>query len=285
MITYKNIGIQSARLGNQMSQYAAVLGIANKLKTNYAIPYKNFDANGQMFNLDPNVQNWIRVNFRVPEGFEITAPNLTPELESKIEHLYEEGKTGKIGFDSDVFNLPPNTDLDGYFQCEKYWEHIEDIIKKEFTFKEEFRSEAESQIASIREKYDELVSLHFRRGDYVGNQNRHPLLSLSYYQKAIDQLITDSTALLIFSDDVNWCKEQFGEDERIYYIDGNIDFVDMCMMSLCDHNVIANSTFSWWGAWLNSNPDKKVIAPKTWLGPEIRHLQSDDLYCKNWIII
>ena len=72
---------------------------------------------------------------------------------------------------------------------------------------------------------------------------------------------------------------------EIYYIDKNIDFVDMCMMSLCDHNIIANSTFSWWGAWLNPNPYKKVIAPSNWLGPEIKHLQTNDLYCKNWIII
>ena len=282
MISFKNIGLEAARLGNQMSQYAAVLGLAYKNKYEFAIPYQNEHKSSTMFNLDPNVQSWIRVNFRVPEGFNTTAPNLAPEKETLLINYYEEPIGG---FDSNFFNLPDNTNIHGYFQCEKYWKHIEDIIKKEFSFKEEFKVKAEEQINNIRTKYDELVSIHIRRGDYVGNQNRHPLQSLEYYQNALNHFNDKEYAYVIFSDDISWCKEYFGEDERIYYIDGNVDFVDMCMMSLCDHNIIANSTFSWWGAWLNNNPNKIVIAPSNWLGPEIKHLQSNDLYCEGWIVI
>ena len=86
-------------------------------------------------------------------------------------------------------------------------------------------------------------------------------------------------AFVIFSDDINWCKEYFGESERIYYIDKNIDFVDMCMMSLCDHNIIANSTFSWWGAWLSNSED--VIAPTNWFGSEAG-LDDKDLVPERW---
>jgi hypothetical protein len=282
MISFKNIGLESARLGNQMSQYAAVLGLAYKNNYSFAIPYQNEYKSGTMFNLDPNIQNWIRVNFRVPEGFNITAPNLNKEDELLLTNNYEEST---IGFDKKFFSLPDNTNIHGYFQCEKYWEHIEDIIRKEFTFKDEFKLPAEAQIKNIREKHPYLVSIHVRRGDYVGNQNRHPLQTLDYYQKALNNFDDKEYAFLIFSDDINWCKEYFGESERIFYINDNVDFTDMCMMSLCDHNIIANSTFSWWGAWLNNNPNKKVIAPSNWLGPEIKHLQSDDIYCKNWIKI
>jgi hypothetical protein len=282
MISFKNIGLESARLGNQMSQYAAILGLAYKNNYKFAIPYQNEHKVGTMFNLDPTIQNWIKVNFRVPEGFNITAPNLKIEDELLLTNNYEEPT---IGFDSNFFNTSDNTNIHGYFQCEKYWEHIEHIIKKEFTFKDKFRLEAEKQINNIKAKHNELVSIHVRRGDYVGNQNRHPLQSLEYYQSALNHFSDKEYAYVIFSDDISWCKSYFGEDERIYYIDNNIDFIDMCMISLCDHNIIANSTFSWWGAWLNNNPNKVVIAPSNWLGPEIKHLQSNDMYCKNWIII
>jgi hypothetical protein len=282
MISFKNIGLESARLGNQMSQYATVLGLAYKNNYKFAIPYQNEHKSGTMFNLDPNVQKWIRVNFRVPEGFNITAPNLEIEDELLLTNNYEEFTTG---FDPNFFNTPDNTNIHGYFQCEKYWEHIEHIIKKEFTFKDKFRLEAEEQINNIKIKHNELISIHVRRGDYVGNQNRHPLQPLEYYQSALDHFNDKEYAYVIFSDDTPWCKDYFGEDERIYYIDKNIDFVDMCMMSLCNHNIIANSTFSWWGAWLNNNPNKIVIAPSNWLGPEIKHIQSDNIYCKKWIII
>jgi hypothetical protein len=281
MITFKNIGLEAARLGNQMSQYAAVLGLAYKNNYDFAIPYQNQHRSGTMFNLDPNVQSWIKVNFRVPEGFDLTAPDLTERDELLVVNNYEE----PIGFDPTFFDLPDNTNIHGYFQCEKYWSHIEDVVRKEFTFKQQYREQAEEQIAKARNNQTPLVSIHIRRGDYVGNQNRHPLQTLEYYQAALNTFDDDDYTFLIFSDDLNWCRDYFGDSERIVYIDNNIDFVDMCMMSLCDHNIIANSTFSWWGAWLNANPNKKVVAPSNWLGPEIKHLQTDDLYCANWIII
>jgi len=283
MITFKKIGVEAMRLANQMSQYAAVLGVAYKKNYKFAIPYQNQFKPGQMFNLDPNVYRWIPVNFRVPEGFNITAPDLTPEKEVHIMNEFTEDWSK--GFDENVFNVKENTNLYGYFQCEKYWLHIEDIIRKEFTFKNEFLIPASTKINEIRSNFPELVSVHIRRGDYVGNQNRHPLQPIEYYQKGINMFDDKNYAFLIFSDDIKWCKEYFGESEQIYYMDGNIDFIDMCMMSLCDHNIIANSTFSWWGAWLNPNKNKKVIAPSNWLGPEIKHLQTPHIYCKDWTII
>jgi hypothetical protein len=284
MITFKNIGLEACRLANQMSQYAAVLGVAYKNNYKFAIPYENqHKVGGQMFNPDPNVNKWIKVNFRVPEGFKITAPTLTLNDEVLITNEYKEDLLK--GFDANVFNVKENTNIQGYFQCEKYWLHIKDIIKKEFTFKDNFYNTAKTKIDAIRAKFPELVAIHIRRGDYVGNQNRHPLQSIEYYQKGINLFNDKEYAFLIFSDDQKWCKEYFGESEQIFYIEDNIDFVDMCMMSLCNHNIIANSTFSWWAAWLNSNPDKKVIAPSTWLGPEIRYLQTEHIYCENWIVI
>jgi Glycosyl transferase family 11 len=282
MITFKKIGIEAMRLANQMSQYAAVLGIADKLNYEYAIPYGNQNKKGQMFLLDPKVWKWIDVNFRVPEGFKITAQNLTEENEQKINKNFDEKL---IGFDENAFKIEDNTSIYGYFQCEKYWIDIKDKIKKEFTFKDEFSEPAFNYVKKLKEECNELVSIHIRRGDYVGNSNRHPLMPLSYYQQAINSFDDKDYGFVVISDDIEWCKNNFGEDSRIFYAEKNKDFTDMCIMSLCNHNIIANSTFSWWGAWLNNNPNKKVIAPSNWLGPEIKHLQTPHIYCKDWIVI
>jgi hypothetical protein len=88
---------------------------------------------------------------------------------------------------------------------------------------------------------------------------------------------------MIFSDDIPYCKNIFGDQENVVYIDGNSQEVDLCMMSLCHHNIIANSSFSWWGAWLNSNKYKKVVAPKRWFGPAYSH-NTKDLYPQSWTV-
>ena len=283
MITYKNIGIQSARLANQLSQYAAVLGLAYKKGYEFAVPYENYNKYGSLLNLTTN--EWIKVNFRVPEGFKITAPQLEQKHLESITHEYDELKSGVQGFDPKFFELLDNTNLEGFFQCEKYWIHITNIIRKEFQFKDEFLEPSSLKIESLRNKFGKLVAIHIRRGDYIGIQNEHPVLSEDYYQKALENFSDIECGFIVFSDDIEYCKYMFGEDERIYYVENNIDFIDMCMMSLCDHNIIANSTFSWWAAWLNTNINKKVVAPLVWLGPKIKHLETKDLYCEGWIVI
>jgi hypothetical protein len=92
-------------------------------------------------------------------------------------------------------------------------------------------------------------------------------------------------AFVIFSDDIPWCKTIFGDGENVFYMEKNKDLYDLCMMTLCDHNIIANSTFSWWGAWLNNNKNKKVISPFHWFKGELEYLNTKEMHCKNWTII
>ena len=283
MITYKKIGIEAARLANQMSQYAAVLGLAYKKGYNFAIPYENQNIQSRL--LDMGTKEWIPVTFRVPEGFKITAPQLKNTESMKITNEYDEITCGVNGFNPKFFDLPDNTNLSGFFQCEKYWLHISDVIRKEFEFKDEFYDKAAKANESLRKIFKRLVSIHIRRGDYVGIQEEHPVLPADYYQEAVGKFADGEYGFLVFSDDIQYCKKMFGEDPNILYSEHSKDFTDMAMMSMCDHNIIANSTFSWWAAWLNSNPDKRVIAPSIWLGPKIQHLQTNYLYCEGWEVI
>ena len=140
----------------------------------------------------------------------------------------------------------------------------------------------------IYEKYSEILngetcSIHVRRGDYLGLNGHHPVCDLEYYNKSIN-LFDKNTKFLVFSDDIKWCQENF-KGENFIFISGNRDFIDIWLMSLCQNNIIANSTFSWWGAWLNQNINKKVIAPSKWFGPlKINH-NTQDLIPEAWEII
>ena len=166
-------------------------------------------------------------------------------------------------FDEELFNgCPDNVTLQGYFQTEKYFKNIEDEIRSDFTFKSDILNPCKEMISSV----ESPIALHVRRTDYIKNSENHFNLPLEYYEEAL-KYFDDGRNVIVFSDDPEWCKTQdlFSADR--FLISENLDNrVDLCLMSLCDDFIIANSSFSWWGAWLSFNKDKKVIAPVQWFG-------------------
>ena len=165
----------------------------------------------------------------------------------------------------------PDMILEGYFQSDKYFKDFESEIRKEFTFKEK-------PVGSIPRG---SCSIHVRRGDYVKLKDYHPLCSLDYYKKAMT--LIPSEKYLVFSDDPSWCEDAF-DQENVEVVRGNSAEQDLQLMSLCDNHIIANSSFSWWGAWLNASSEKKVVAPSKWFGPSA-NLDFKDVYCKDWILV
>ena len=165
-----------------------------------------------------------------------------------------------------------NICLDGYFQSEKYFNHNRKQILDLFNLDTDIKLPVSG----------ETVSLHIRRGDYINMPDFHPVCSLDYYQEALSKFNDKEYTFIIFSDDIEWCKQNF--DDNFIISDGKTDYEDMWLMSLCTHNIISNSTFSWWSAWLNKNDNKKVIAPKKWFGSAISH-NTMDLYPKGWDVI
>jgi hypothetical protein len=174
---------------------------------------------------------------------------------------------GKIEGDSIV--------IDGYFQSYIHLiEHEKEIIK-EFTFKQHILNKCKFKL----NKHINPVSIHVRRGDYVNHPN-YWVVTPEYIQDALNQFADKEYTFLVFSDDIEWCKQVF--PKGVVFIEGNNQFEDLCMMSLCDHNIIANSSYSWWAAFLNQNPNKKIIAPKNWFTNEKNIF---NLYLKEWILI
>ena len=168
-----------------------------------------------------------------------------------------------------------------YFQSEKYFKHIEHEIRQDFTFKNEIAIPCKHKMSTV----DTPIALHIRRGDYLRNSAYHNNLGLDYYASALKKFDDDRT-VLIFSDDSQWCKEQelFAED-RFLVSEGSDSYTDLCLMSLCSDFIIANSSFSWWGAWLSKAVDKVVCAPEKWFGPENAHHDTSDLLPDEWVII
>jgi hypothetical protein len=171
----------------------------------------------------------------------------------------------------------------GYWQSEKYFSDVAQVIRSDFTFKTPFdprNAELAAQIGDVN-----AISLHVRRGDYVNNPKtsaNHGLCSLDYYHSAIQYVVerVEQPNFFIISDDPVWVKENLKMDFPCCYVDHNHgaeSYNDMRLMSLCKHHVIANSSFSWWGAWLGGNPEKLVVAPRRWF--RNKNVDTHDLYC------
>lgn len=163
----------------------------------------------------------------------------------------------------------PNLDLEGFFQSEKYFENSQDIIQSLLTPRIGY---------GIQYNY---TSIHVRRGDYLNLQKEYAQLGMDYYNRAMQMV--SSKHYIIFSDDINWCKSNFRGD-NIIFSEGKSPVNDLAMMLSCEHNIIANSSFSWWAAYLNKNPSKIVIAPQNWFGPALPH-NTKDLIPEKWIKI
>ena len=195
---------------------------------------------------------------------------------------------------------PDNSNLEGYFQTEKYFENIADQIREDFTFKKGYLEPCKEYIESLDKP---PIFLHVRQSDNIGREQYHPILPISFFDECLKEF-PDDTPCFVFTDDLAWCKSQeyfkqdrflFNENvERYNYrtIDGLgkmqntlLPQVDLCLMSLCSGAIIANSSFSWWGAWLQNNRGK-VIAPdpKKWFGSAMTHLDTSDIVPDRWII-
>jgi len=263
MISFNRLG-NLGRLGNQMFQYASLKGIAENHNYKFAIPPK--EAFGTV---DEKVLNDIEST--IYDIFELG--EFEQGLSSFPTYLEKEHTFDKNLFDS----CPDNIDLMGYFQTEKYFKHIENQIRSDFTFKDE--------ILDLCEKFlfdPDCISLHIRRGDYVNLQHFHPLIDIDYYEKALTYF-SDRIPVIIFSDDPSWCKEQkLFSDDRFLVSENNQTGIDLCLMSMCKYHIIANSSLSWWGSWLAKS--KKTIAPKIWFTEQTGN-DCTDKYLKNWIII
>lgn len=166
----------------------------------------------------------------------------------------------------DYKNLSGDIYLEGFWNEEKYFYDVQSEIRKIYTFpdlKNNYQLEILDKIQTT-----ESVGIHIRRGDYVKYPDKFPMCTPNYYKKALEiikQKYKD-VSIFIFSDDLNWCKSELSFINNVTFVENKVNteaFVDMLLMSRCKHNIIANSTFSWWGAWLNNNPDKVVIYPET----------------------
>jgi len=282
MIGFNHLG-NLGRLGNQMFEFAALRGIAEKHGYDVCIPPKDHDgienySLHKCFYLD-----------HIPTGF------VEAEAYVQEEHFH---------FNEKIFEqCPDNVSLYGFFQSEKYFAHAADIIRKDFTFHDDIVAPCHEFMEGF--KNEEPIMLHVRRGDpnltdprgfkwsYTQCSDQHPVQPLSYYDEALSHF-DDDQPVIVFSDSPEWVKEQeFFADDRFMisepqekYKDGSYTpYTDLCLMSMCSHAIIANSSMSWWGAWLQSNPNKKVIAPKMWFGPAYADKDTKDLYCKDWIVV
>lgn len=186
-----------------------------------------------------------------------------------------------------VSNLSNEDYVFGFFQTEDYLKEIENQIRFDFEFPE---LESVKPLIEIIEKEKDSVSLHIRRGDYLNDANFR-VLNIDYYKQAINKMISllDNPYFFIFTDDEKWVTTHFNAvmNGRYMVVKGNTGFEDMMLMSKCKHNIIANSSFSWWGGWLNKNPIKIVIAPsdENWY-KNPKWLKKKSHYCpQKWLRI
>lgn len=281
-------------LGNQMFQYATGSALASFYETELALDISFFTAHGEYtprnFGLDV-----FNIDARVATDAEIRE-HTYGKLKEQFERFTKPWYRRKIAYEpyfhftADIFKGTGDSYYKGHWQSPKYFARIENEIKKDFVLKKPLSAEGQIIVDKIKEFGDSSVSVHIRRGDYVSSksvQDTIGVLPLSYYEKAQKHINSQikNPHYFIFSDDIEWVKERMGLKDATYVSESrNLkDYEEMYLMSLCAHNIIANSSFSWWGAWLNSNPNKIVIAPEKWFNDPAQN--TADLIPGDWVTV
>jgi hypothetical protein len=280
-------------LGNQMFQYAAGRCLAYTLNTGLKLDLSLFrqdktrEYSLSAFSITGDIASAADLSLigrPLPWMIRHPAEALQSIIKQNTPVRYV--KERQFHFDPDILALPDNVYLEGYWQSEKYFSAIEPIIRNEFQVRSTLSPDIQELSRRIRNS--NAISIHIRRGDYVKDpvtNATHGVCPASYYQRAREKIIrdVDDPYFWIFSDDPAWVRENITTSHPFYCIsDHNFkNFEDLYLMSCCQHHIIANSSFSWWGAYLGSHPGKIVIAPKKWF--EKAEKNTKDLLPESWI--
>jgi hypothetical protein len=265
-------------LGNQMFQYAASKALALQQNKKLVINTKAFH--------NYKLHQYGLYHFNISESYFTFFDQILIQFAKLFSRVTYYNET-EFQFNPNLSNLSNLTNnhliLNGYFQSENYFSNFRDEILKSFTLKTEVKEKTKQLLGEIN--LQNSVSLHIRRGDYL-NLEVHNTDKSTYYEKAIQYIAEEinQPVFYIFSDDMPWVKENFKLNYKTIYVDfndANSNYEDLKLMSSCKHNIIANSSFSWWSAWLNTNPDKIVIAPKNWFATDQYNAQ--DVIPETWI--
>lgn len=280
-------------LGNQIFQYAFYLALKEQFRSVKADlhDFENYPLHNGF-----ELERIFKVPLKKASKFEVSILDSNNRLfwSRKIRRLlqvrnaYQEEKT-LFGYDVQLFEDRRSKLLWGYWQNINYVDRIEPQLRKILTFPEETNERNLNIQGLINAAEGKAVALHVRRGDYLKDPFLGGLANQLYYEDAIRTIskhIKDPV-FFIFSDDIQWCRENL-QLRKAHFIDwnnGNKSFRDMQLISLCDHAIIPNSSFSWWGAWLNDKPRKMIIAPETWYRPEFGTVPTKTMHPDNWILI
>jgi hypothetical protein len=286
----------SGGLGNQMFQYAAAKALSTKDSIELKLDISHFDKiisnqtiRHYRLNVFPNIQEKIadkkEINNLVPHFTFDFFNKVYRNINKKVFNFNTSYKTESNLFHSEItLNIRKKAYLDGYWQSEKYFTEVSDLIRECFSL--DYLSNHPPLQSVIQLIQSQLaVSIHVRRGDYITNPSTnsyHGILEMDYYERAITTIVaSNSTDIVfyIFSDDIEWCKKNLKIPFKHVYISTGEDYHDLYLMSSCRHNIIANSSFSWWAAWLNRHNDKIIIAPKKWFSDQ----PAKDIVPVNWI--
>lgn len=271
-------------LGNQMFQYAAGFKIAHDLNTELKLDITSFASEGvtkrsfelDIFKISSKIASQQEIN-----NLKFVAPALiknSPKAIKLVEQLTGKSRVSELNFEA----VKDNSYLEGNWNSEDYFKNAETLVRKEFQFKK-------ANIALLAQiKGQTPISVHIRRGDYVNNpkvNHYYAHCTSKYYKKAMQIFKSKlkTPTFYFFSDDPDWVKSHFPKEKNVFFVKGNSGAEDLFLMSNCKHHIIANSSFSWWGAWLNKNKTKIVISPKKWF--ENESLNTDNLVPNSWIKI
>lgn len=281
-------------LGNQMFQYAAAYSLAHRINAPLLLDLSAFET----YKLWPYSLDKLNVPQHIT-----TTPTRTPTSNNPIDRFIRKLTDGGIKrrhtysepafhFDPAFFNIKAPIALEGYFQSALYFQEMREDLLNHFSLKNSMHP-ANNEYADIIQENPTSISIHVRRGDYISNHAAfltHGTSSLEYYKRAVGLMdrLYNSPHYFVFSDDLAFVEENFDFCFNKTIVHGAPDssHEEMHLMALCQHNIIANSSFSWWGAWLNQNQDKTVIAPRQWFTREkMMNTNTMDIYPDGWITL
>ena len=262
-----------------MFQYAAGQALARKKKAQLILDLSWFNQN---FGPGSTARSYELDCFQLQRSTLKISSNYAIGLGSLFAKNYEEPH---FHYDPGFLHLPRHTVLNGYFQSEKYFKGNRDILLREFVWKKEPQGKNLSLFREIQQTPGS-ISLHIRRSDYITNENAakvHGITEMGYYKAGVKKIAQNinNPKFYIFSDEPEWCRQNLNLNHPTEYIlNHGRGSEDMRLMKECRHHIIANSSFSWWGAWLSKNPDKLVIAPKKWFSCQEKNTK--DLIPDSW---